>query len=401
MKILYLSTLVPAISGNGGKRAAYNHICNLQKNADSIHAVFLSVDGTSPNKEIFSPNKTDWICFSRELGRVRAGFIPKLKAFFNFIFSAWPRGYTVAYSKQASYYLEKFLKNSQIDVIVCEYLFGMALLEDCDTNLPIIYIAQNVEKDMLFDQMRFSSCWSMLKYFYFVEYFKMRCLEKRIIKKVNGTICISSKDVTPLIALADCDKNKIKSWQELNFIKPRLWKFTKSKRLLFVGSATHFPNIDAMKWLAKFLMPEIFKIDPEIQLFVVGMHKTDVPVSTFVENINFLGFISDKDLCEYHCTSDLFISPIRLGGGIKMKVLDVLSYGMPFIASEESLQGIDFLDSCPIVDFSDVQKTASLICELMSSPDMLTELSHSMLSQLRNSEASRPDLLDVIKTFIN
>ncbi len=42
---------------------------------------------------------------------------------------------------------------------------------------------------------------------------------------------------------------------------------------------------------------------------------------------------------EYFLESDIFFVPMLSGGGINIKVLEALSYGIPIVASDFSLRG--------------------------------------------------------------
>lgn len=399
MKILYLSAIIPSASGSGGKRACYNHFVELQKMATEVYAVFVSVDGTRPDAEILDSKKTTWKVFARETPRIGEGVRAKLSALFYLIFGKWPRQYKAAYSRKANEYVAEYMSRNPVDVIVVEHISGLALLEKRAGSIPVVYISHNVEANILNDQFTYSSWASMYRFFFFLDLLKMKAFEKKVIRGVNGVICISSVDVDETVALAGGVIDKVVHWQELNMLKSVRWKYTGTKRLLFVGSASYFPNREAIEWLVNILMPEIFKIDPTISLYLCGSSAADVDFRIAAPNVHFLGFVTDDMLEECHRESDLFVSPIRLGGGIKMKVLDVLSYGMPVVASQESMRGIEFIQPFPTIDFDDIPATALMIVELLASEHRLNDLSASVIRQLRDEMVQRSELLDVVKSL--
>ncbi|SFY35768.1 glycosyltransferase [Janthinobacterium sp. TB1-E2] len=399
MKILYLSAVVPGASGSGGKRACYNHFVELQKMATAVHAVFVSVDDTQLDVAILDSGKTSWKLFARETPRIGAGLRAKLSALFDLFVGRWPRQCKAAYSREAIAHIAEYISQNPVDVIVVEHISGLALLDKRVSGIPVVYISHNVETHILRDQLIYSSQNSIYRFLFSLELQKMKVFEKKIIQKANGVICISSVDVDETVDLADGAADKVVHWQELNALKPIRWKYTGKKQLLFVGSASYFPNREAIEWLVNTLMPEIFKIDPSIGLYLCGSSAADVDLRVAAPNVHFLGFVSDEMLEEYHRESDLFVSPIRLGGGIKMKVLDVLSYGMPMVASRESMRGIDFIQRFPTIDFNDIPATARMIVELLVSEQRLNNLSATIVQQLKDEIASRAELLDVVKTL--
>lgn len=399
MKILYLSAVVPGASGSGGKRACYNHFIELQKMATSVHAVFVSVDGTQLDVGFLDSEKTSWKLFARETPRIGDGLRAKLFALFNLFFGKWPRQCKAAYSREANLHIAEYMFRNPVDVIVVEHISGLALLEKRKLGVPVVYISHNLEANILRDQLNYSSRNSMYRFLLFLDLLKMKTFEKKIIQEVNGVICISSVDVGETVNLADGAADRVVHWQELNALKPAKWRYTGKKQLLFVGSASYFPNREAIEWLVNMLMPEIFKIDPSVNLYLCGSSAKDIDLLVAVPNVHFLGFVSDDMLEQYHRESDLFVSPIRLGGGIKMKVLDVLSYGMPVVASRESMRGIEFIHPFPTIDFDDISATAQMIVELLASEQRLSELSAMTVRQLTDEITGRAGLLDVVKSL--
>lgn len=399
MRILYISAVIPAASGSGGKRACYNHLVDLQKNATSIHAVFVSVDGTQPDEEIFDSKKTTWKCFKRETPRIGESSRAKFTALFDLVFNVWPRQVKAAYSLLANDHIADYVLHHPVDLIVVEHISGFSLLKKLISNIPVVYISYNIEANILLDQLSYSPLLSIYRGVFLLDHLKMKSFEKKIICEVSGIVCISSIDVDETVRLAGGAKDKVVHWQELNTLKTELWKYTGAKKLLFVGSASYFPNREAIEWLVNILMPEIFKIDPQISLYLCGSSASDVDMPTVCPNVNFLGFVSDSVLEECHRESDLFISPIRLGGGIKMKVLDVLSYGMPVVASEESMRGIEFINPFPAIDFDDVHATALMIVNLLSSEEHLNKFSKLIVRQLNDEMVNRSPLINVVKNL--
>ncbi len=395
MKILYLSACIPATSGTGGKRAVYNHLLSMADPSVALHLVLLSTDGSRPDADELPRLWPDTVVFEREIGRVGEGLAAKARALANFLLTPWPRAYTVVRSRAAARHVAQRLAAHRPDVIVVEHYTSMALLEDVVTDVPIVYISQNVEQDVQYDQMKSTPFWSPYRYAFLIEYLKLVALEKRLINKAAGVVCISSCDVAKTRALHKADA--VTCWPELIAPKARRWDSPASKTLLFVGGAKYFPNHDAIDWLVNTLMPALAVIDPAVRLVVVGTAEGEVALRGDGANVSFKGFVSDADLAAYHYSSDLFISPVRLGSGIKIKMLDAVSYGMPIIAADQSLGGIAFLDFVPRLGFDDVNATAAAICALLDDPARLAALGAAVARAGADALLERPALHTLVR----
>ncbi|MBU0671252.1 glycosyltransferase family 4 protein, partial [Patescibacteria group bacterium] len=103
--------------------------------------------------------------------------------------------------------------------------------------------------------------------------------------------------------------------------------------LLFSANFNHKPNIDALKYLDKEIMPNI-KND-KIKLLITG----NCPIKTTSKNMECLGFVENYK--EILSKTDLIISPLRLGGGIRIKNLEAMAYGLPVLTSNIGNEGIN------------------------------------------------------------
>jgi hypothetical protein len=59
--------------------------------------------------------------------------------------------------------------------------------------------------------------------------------------------------------------------------KPDPWSYSGARSLFFVGNHGHFPNRDAIEWLATQFAPELETIAPSIRLKIVGANRAEVP----------------------------------------------------------------------------------------------------------------------------
>jgi succinoglycan biosynthesis protein ExoO len=105
--------------------------------------------------------------------------------------------------------------------------------------------------------------------------------------------------------------------------------------VLFVGSNT-LPNLDAINWLIKDVWPEVIKSRPGARLQVAG--SCCVGVTGGSEGVELLGRVDNLD--KIYTTAGVVVSPLRLGTGLKIKLVEALGHGKAVIATETTLQGV-------------------------------------------------------------
>jgi glycosyltransferase involved in cell wall biosynthesis len=108
--------------------------------------------------------------------------------------------------------------------------------------------------------------------------------------------------------------------------------------LLFVGNFEYGPNADAALALASDLFPRVLERVPGAQLWLVGNGPSEELRSYASESITITGRVPDVQ--PYLARASAFVSPLRVGVGVKNKVLEALAMGCPLVASPLSVDGI-------------------------------------------------------------
>lgn len=397
MKVLYLSPLIPDVSGSGGKRAVYNHLAALMDRPNlSLQVVAIDEEATG---EVW-PTSLAAISakvFPRGLPRLRSGWRGITAAVAQLLISPLPRSAAVIKSRPAREYIKSLLDQERYDVVVVDLMKAYALLEGHTARIPIVYISHNVEADIHFDRWRAGSFLSASTWMAAMEFMKTRHYEGCLVKEATRVINISSGDMHARMFQKWLDK--LCCWPELPVPRNQQWEYRKTKNLLFVGSAGYFPNKEAIEWLVNGLMPRVHSLDPSIQLKIVGTKKEDVS-AVDCKNVEFCGFVSYDRLVALHYGSDLFISPVVLGSGIKIKVLEASAYGMPIAASKESLRGVDYLSEVVCTISRDVEEAARSIVQLLNDSQGLLKMHDQIFVALQRAIGERDSLEGLLQSAV-
>jgi glycosyltransferase involved in cell wall biosynthesis len=110
--------------------------------------------------------------------------------------------------------------------------------------------------------------------------------------------------------------------------------------LLFVGSFVHPPNVDAAWRLVYRIFPIVQQRYPELELYIVGGQPP--PQLRTGPGVIVTGQVSD--ITPYLDRAALFVAPLRMGGGIRIKVLEALAAGKAVVASRLAVEGVDITD---------------------------------------------------------
>ena len=110
--------------------------------------------------------------------------------------------------------------------------------------------------------------------------------------------------------------------------------------LIFCGLMDYYPNVDAVVWFVKEVLPRLRDRLGELRFHVMGarpakeiLNLTDNP------DVKVLGRV--EDVRPHVRQADISIAPIRIARGIQNKVLEAMSMAKPIVATEQAFEGIE------------------------------------------------------------
>jgi len=116
----------------------------------------------------------------------------------------------------------------------------------------------------------------------------------------------------------------------------------KKYNLLTIGSLNYPPNADGIRWFLRDVYPLMVTQLPEVFLWVIGKN----PPEDFFEiekhypnNIKITGYV--EDLTAYFHESSLAIIPVRVGGGMRVRILECFAKRIPVLTTTVGIEGID------------------------------------------------------------
>jgi len=148
--------------------------------------------------------------------------------------------------------------------------------------------------------------------------------------------------------------------------------FDKRQGLLFVGGFMHMPNVDAVMWFIKDVLPIIRASLPDTKFNVVGSNPTKEILKLNSDEVNILGEISDEDLQGQYRANRIVVAPLRYGAGVKGKILESIDWGVPVVTTKIGAEGIYEAEKILAIA-QDPQQFAQLVIQLYSNFNLWSE----------------------------
>ena len=322
-KILIISPYFPFPARDGGKVRLYNLIKHLSKENKVYLLAYIEPTSDKACVNLAKEFCTDVFPVLREEDkRIIRDDLPRSVSFF--------------YTKAMIDELAKVLDIVKPDIVQLDFLIMTEYVKHIK-NVPVFY----TEHDMgLLDFNQSFHDRDLADNERFFEWKKLVQYEKKILNYFTSVIVLTERDKTLIENLNNNIKATIiPTGVDIDFYKPNDCT-SNEKNLVFVGHYKHFPNADAIVYFVKIIYPKVIQMLPNIRLYIVGSGVTKVVEELKQNNIIVTGEV--EDIRQYLRRPNIFVAPVRLGGGIKGKVLEAMAMGVPVVATKEAVSGIDY-----------------------------------------------------------
>jgi glycosyltransferase involved in cell wall biosynthesis len=254
------------------------------------------------------------------------------------------KSYHISRFKNASFreVIYSILGNNTFDVILFESIFSAGFIEDIKTrtNAKLIYRAHNVEHKIWEDLSKGES--NPFKKWYLNDLSKtLKSFEVNFLEKVDLIFSISSVDQLFFKEFTRTESQYI----PVSMITQNREVLIKNS-LCFLGAFNWKPNKEGLMWFANHVFIELQALVPGLRLEVAGSFSEEIKALSNRKHIELHGFVESS--LDFIQNNGIFIAPLLSGSGVKMKVLEAMSLGVPCVISSKASEGLNLPPIIPI-----------------------------------------------------
>lgn len=113
-----------------------------------------------------------------------------------------------------------------------------------------------------------------------------------------------------------------------------------AKGLLHIGGLYWPPNAEGIRWFLRAVWPRLRALEPEVELFLIGS-RPPADIRRWAArdpHLHVLGFVPDPT--PYWRRSAMLIVPLHAGSGVRVKILEAWSRGMPVVSTPIGCEGL-------------------------------------------------------------
>ncbi len=121
----------------------------------------------------------------------------------------------------------------------------------------------------------------------------------------------------------------------------------RSPLIVFTGQMDYRPNIDAVTWFARDILPLIRRRHP-VHFAIVGRAPVPAVQTLASDHVSVTGAVAD--VRGWLAAADVCVAPLKLARGVQNKVLEAMAMARPVVASAAAAEGIDHADTIRVAD---------------------------------------------------
>ncbi|GAC1339592.1 MAG: hypothetical protein NVSMB18_08050 [Acetobacteraceae bacterium] len=146
-----------------------------------------------------------------------------------------------------------------------------------------------------------------------------------------------------------------------------------AKSLLFVAGFAHPPNVDAAQFLVAEILPLLVAAIGPVKLVLAGSKPTEAVRALAGPDVEVTGYLREEELEALYRRHRASVVPLRFGAGVKGKVVESLSHGLPLVTTSVGAQGIEGLERVVPVHDDKAAITAALARLMMDDAAWLAQ----------------------------
>ncbi len=365
MKILHFIPYIPTPPTFGGALRIYHLLKHNYENHDLTIAGF-SDSGSIKELQKAFPGVEDKIYL---LDRPFKKRFKRLSQTYS-LFTNNSNWYLRTSSQALQQVVDDLVEKNDYDLV--QFEFPVMCQIQIKSGAKTIMDAHNVEYDN-FQRMYKLAKSPFRKYFYKREYEKFFVEEIELASRQDAIFTTSYRDKNIFHNhLPEKPIHVIPNGVDTDFFTPSEQQ-AEPNSLVFTGMMGYVPNNDGICYFIDHVLPLVRQKIPDIKLYVVGKNPPASVRKRASDNIIVTGFVDD--VRPYVHRSSVYVVPLRMGGGTRLKVLEALAMKKPVVTTSIGCEGIEVVNNEHLLIADKAKDFAESVIKLLKDKKEVKRLS--------------------------
>ena len=142
--------------------------------------------------------------------------------------------------------------------------------------------------------------------------------------------------------------------------------------VVFTGAMDYWPNVDAVTWFARDILPGLRQRHPGLRFYIVGRSPDAAVQALASDAVVVTGTV--PDVRPYLQHADVVVAPLRLARGIQNKILEAMAMGRPVVASTACASALNAQVGTELVAAEEVADYTRAISALLADREVAARI---------------------------
>lgn len=273
-------------------------------------------------------------------------------------------------SQAMQHKIDDLLSKKNFDAVHCE--FSVTGNFDFEDDLIKIVDTHNVEYEN-YRRMWKKTSSPLKRWFYHQEYRKVYEEEIRTLSDQDVIFSTSGQDR----AIMQKDVSEVPNYVvpngvDTSFFSPNTTEEVEPYSMVFTGMMAYTPNYDGMLYFLDQIFPLIREEVPQAKIYIVGKRPPKELKERASDHVEVTGFVDD--VRPYVWKSKIFVVPLRMGSGTRLKVVESLAMKKPVVSTSIGCEGIDVVDGESILIEDSAEAFADSVIRLFNNNNLCNRI---------------------------
>ena len=230
------------------------------------------------------------------------------------------------------------------DVVVVDFIHTDVVMPDI-TDRPRVVFTHNVEAEIF--ERHYKVAEGLARRMVWRDQYRKMCrFERDVVRAYDQVVTVSQRDAEIMARDYGLDGSALcpiptgLDMERYNCKREAAEVPADGGRLVFTATMNSAANVDAINWWRDEVWPLLVAKRPNIAMSVVGKNPPASMVASCKGlNWEFTGFVPSVE--PHVHAADVFVIPLRVGGGTRLKVIEAIAMGSPLVSTTLGVEGID------------------------------------------------------------
>jgi sugar transferase (PEP-CTERM/EpsH1 system associated) len=272
------------------------------------------------------------------------------------------------YSARMQQQLTALTTGQPFDVIQVES--SQVACFDFDRRAVLVIDEHNIEYELLYRAFLTESS-TLRRAYNWVEFRKFRREEISAWRRASGVATTSAREAEIIRGIVNRPARTVPNGVDVEYFSAGR-EPVDPNAIVMTGLMKYRPNVDAAVYFVREVLPRIVAVRPGLVFYVVGGEPSEEVKQLAGPNVVVTGTV--PDVRPYVRKAAVFVVPLRMGSGTRLKVLEGLSMEKAMVSTSLGCEGIDVEHNRHLLIADDASAFAAAVLRLLDDPGLATTL---------------------------